>query len=99
MSNSISRDSVIVVTDQHVASDFLDDEVVLLDVHKGTYYGFDPIGAQVWKLIQVPTSVADVVRALLDEYDVDEQQCFDDISELLEKMRKHDLIEIRDETP
>ncbi len=99
MSNSISRDSVIVVTDQHVASDFLDDEVVLLDVHKGTYYGFDPIGAQVWKLIQAPTPVAKVVGALLEAYDVEEQQCFDDVSELLEKMRTHDLIEIRDEAP
>jgi len=59
------------------------------------YYGMNPVGARVWDLLKQPKSVTELRNALLDEYDVDETRCGDDLLALLETMRSEGLIEVR----
>ena len=75
------------------------EEVVVLDVHRGTYYGLDPIGARVWKMIQTPTTVGEVVGALVEEYEVTEERCFEGVRKLIERLLEHELVVIRDGSP
>jgi len=53
------------------------------------------VGARVWDLLKQPKSVTELRNALLDEYDVDETRCGDDLLALLETMRSEGLIEVR----
>jgi hypothetical protein len=61
----------------------------------GIYYGLDPVGASIWKLLQTPCKVADIQVALLQEYDVEPERCQRDLIILLEELLGAGLIEVR----
>ena len=94
-SQTISGSSKIVTTENQVSAD-LAGEAVILNLDSGVYYGLDPIGAQIWQLIQEPRSVDEVRDRLMEEYDVEAAQCERDLVVLLQKMAEHALVEIRD---
>lgn len=85
--------SVISVTREAVHCD-LEDEVVILGLKDGVYYGLNPVGSFIWKLIQNPVSVKEIKEALLKEYDVDEETCENDLQELLGDLLDKGLIEL-----
>ena len=58
------------------------------------YYGLDPIGASVWKLIQTPKTIAEIRDAILEEYDVTPEQCEADLQALLEDMKEQRLVTV-----
>ncbi len=55
----------------------------------------NPVGARVWELLKQPKSVSELRDVLLDEYEVDQERCAQDLLALLQKMRDEGLIEVR----
>lgn len=90
---TIPEISVISVTKEAVHCD-LEDEVVILGLKDGVYYGLNPVGSFIWKLIQKPISVKEIKEAILKEYDVDEETCENDLQELLGDLLDKGLIEL-----
>ena len=88
-------DSTVIVADNVVSCD-LDGEAAILNIKDGVYYSLDPVGAKIWNLIQKPMSLNDVVEMILDEYDVDKDQCKGDIFELIEKLLDYGLVEVNE---
>lgn len=80
------------VQDQ-VSSD-LNDEMVILHVRTGNYYGLNDVGARVWNLIQGKTTPATIRDTILREYDIDQHQLESDLQSLLSDLLKKGLIEI-----
>lgn len=70
-------------------------EAAILNVKTGVYYGLNPVGVRVWKLIQQPHRVDEIRETLLGEYDVDPRRCEADLLELLEKFLAAGLIEVK----
>jgi len=87
--------SVVVAASDQISCP-LGDESAILNLKNSVYYGLDPVGAHVWKLLGEPKSVGELRDALLREYDVEAGRCEQDLLELLEKMRREGLIEVRD---
>lgn len=85
--------SIITVTKEAVHCD-LEDEVVILGLKDGIYYGLNPVGTFIWNLIQKPITVKEIKEALLEEYDVDEETCENDLKELLEDLIDKSLIDV-----
>jgi hypothetical protein len=77
----------------------LGQEMVLLGLKDGTYYGLDEVGATIWDLLKDPIAVGAIRDALVQQYEVDEQTCQRDVIALLNDLFGHGLIEIMDETP
>ena len=90
----VSAASVVCAISGHVSSR-LSDEVVILNLQKGTYHGLEAVGARIWELIQKPTAVREVRDVLLSEYDAEPKRCENDLIALLEELRKNDLLEIQ----
>ena len=87
--------SQVVATTQQVSAELVD-EVVILSLQTGEYYGLDPIAADIWSLIQEPRSVSEVRDALLARYEgVTAEECEQQVLALLEEMVKLELVEIR----
>lgn len=68
------------------------DEVVILNVDDGTYFGLDPVGARAWDLIAEGASLKAVCAAMLDEYEVEPEQLERDIRKLVRDLREHGLL-------
>jgi len=94
MTDEISLNTVIACVQSQVSST-LGEEAAVLDMNRGIYYGLDPVGTRVWKLIQEPRSVAEVRDALLAEYEVEPLRCEQDLLKLLAELREAGLIEVR----
>ena len=95
MIHKLSDLSVISVTKEAVHCD-VEDEVVILGLKDGVYYGLNPVGAFIWSLIQKPKTVAEIRDAVLEEYDVKKEVCENDLMELLTELSDKGLIEVED---
>ena len=94
MIHKISDLSVISVTKEAVHCD-VEDEVVILGLKDGVYYGLNPVGAFIWNIIvQKPKNVAEIRDTVLEEYDVSEEVCEKDLMELLTELSDKGLVEI-----
>lgn len=76
---------MVVATDDQVSTT-VGDEVVILGMKDGMYYGLDAVGARVWPMLEAPARVADIVDALVAEFEVDSGTCERDLLVLLEDL-------------
>ena len=68
------------------------EEMVLLDMTRGTYYGLDPIGARIWDMIVNGSSLSLIVERLLGEYDVTQDELEADVDRLVGEMKSRGLL-------
>lgn len=61
----------------------LGDEIVALDAAVGQCFGFNSVAASVWRQLEQPKSFEQLRDALIDEYDVEREQCERELEELL----------------
>jgi hypothetical protein len=97
MKKTVPFSSSVVAAEGQVFSD-LGNEVAILDLKSGTYYGLDAVGARIWGLIQEPRTVEEIHNTLISEYEVDPHRCKRDLIMLLQDLAEQELIEIRDGT-
>ena len=86
-----TAEQLIVLTSQAVSCE-LGGEAVVLDIPSGQYFALSPVGAQVWKLLESPCTLANLCTRLLEEYDVEPVRCEADVSALLKQLASHGLI-------
>ena len=97
MDAPLSLQTTVMVSSQQVSCP-LGDEAAILNMKNSVYYGVNPVGATVWNLLKQPKTVAEIRDAILEEYEVEEKRCEQDLLTLLEEMRSEGLIEVRGET-
>lgn len=95
--NSLINDSSIISAAKEQVSSDLGGEAIILNLKSGVYHGLNEVAAKIWNIIQNPKSVDDVRAILLEEYEVDFQQCDRDLKELLQELTKVGLIEINEQ--
>lgn len=70
----------------------LGDELVALDPDAGACFGFNSVATSVWRLLAEPRSFEQLRDALLDEYDVEIEQCASELRELLQDLSDKGLV-------
>jgi hypothetical protein len=82
----------IAARDQEVVSCDLPGGAALLDLRTGTYFSISSVGAFVWGLMRDPIAVADIHKALVAQYDVEQGKCYSDLMKLLQDLAEAGLI-------
>ena len=85
----------IISRNEGIVFNKLDDELVMMSIENGEYYGLDNIGAQIWEIIQQPTNFSEIVLKLMRKYDVSEETCIADIQEFLSELLGKNLITLK----
>jgi Coenzyme PQQ synthesis protein D (PqqD) len=88
------NENIIISRQKDVVFNKLDDEIVMMSIKNGEYYGLDNIGSRIWEIIEKPVSVNQIADILKNEYAVSESQCKNDVNEFLNILLKKDLIQI-----
>jgi hypothetical protein len=91
----LSDRSSIVAIKETVFSD-LGDEVAILNLRSGAYFGLNPVGAFIWSRIQEPRTMGDLCRAVEGEFEVDHDRCAHDIAVLIDELRTNGLIDVEE---
>ena len=89
----IELNSVVMAVADQVSCD-LEGEAAVLNLKTGVYYGLDEVGASVWRMLDGPRRVDELVDALLGEYEVDREECQRDVIALLGELAVRGLVEI-----
>lgn len=74
----------------------LDDELLAIDAQAGYVYSLSESAGRVWDLIATPISLDVIVSQLQKEFNVDEQTCVRDVSQLLQDLRDAGLVQAID---
>ncbi len=72
----------------------VNDDLVILSIDRGKYYGTQVVGKRVWALLEQPMSVSDINEQLLQQFDVDRQTCEREVRAFVEQMLAEGLVEL-----
>lgn len=94
MDAPLSLHTIVVASAEQVSCP-LGEEAAILNLKNSVYYGMNPVGARVWELLKQPQRVSELRDVLVDEYEVEQERCAQDLLALLQKMRDEGLIEVQ----
>lgn len=87
---------VSVRANSDVVSQQVGDEVVLLNLKTGVYWGLNPTGATIWGEIVEHGDVRRILERLREQYEATDDQLVTAISELLTHLSKEGLVVLDD---
>ncbi len=74
----------------------MDNELVMMSMDKGEYYGLNSIATTIWLFLEQPLSLTELINRLVEEYEVDRETCMKDVIPFLEELSQRNVIEIED---
>lgn len=87
----INLQTVIQRKKEILASD-LDGEKVMMSIEKGEYYGLGKTGTFIWDNIEESIKIDDLIQLIIEKYNVDKNQCFEDIVPFIRHLIEKELI-------
>ncbi len=81
----ISRNQGLLVAPVH-------DEIVMMDIESGHYYGLDDIGSVIWQRLETPCTFDTLVDGLVTDYDAERAVIAEDVRKLLSTMAEHKVV-------
>ncbi|NNE99289.1 MAG: PqqD family protein [Pyrinomonadaceae bacterium] len=75
-------------------SNNLGEDIVMMDIEDGSYYGLENVAAQIWKMTEQPISVGSLCDQLTNEYDVSPEKCKQDVMTFLDDLLKRKIAEV-----
>lgn len=91
--SQISGEATIVAVKDQLSCDLVS-EVAVLNLKSGKQFLMDSVGAAIWRLISERRSLDDIRSSLLQQYDVEKEQCQSDLLEWIQKLAAEGLIEV-----
>ena len=88
---TLNVDSVISRNPQIISSK-MDNEVVMMNIEKGNYYGLNRVGSEIWEKMSEPLTFTALCETLLQEFNVEKEQCEKEVAAYLEKLVNEGLI-------
>lgn len=77
-----------------VASRIIEGEAIIVKIKTGENYSLNHVGALVWQMADGTHTLADIVTAIADRYDITVDQAQADLSELVSELEREQLVEV-----
>ena len=90
---TLSPESRIALSKDQASCD-LAGETAVVHLKSGVYYGLDPVGTHVWKLLHEPVTFGGLCESLMRDYDVDEARLDADMRAFVSELADHGLVDI-----
>jgi len=91
--DSIAPSAVVARAPEQVFTE-MGEEIVLLGLRKGRYFGLDGVAADVWRHLNEPRRFDEVVDLVVTEYEVERAPAESDLTTFLRDLEAEGLIEI-----
>ena len=69
-------------------------DLMMLNVEQGAYYSLDSIAAEIWNMLEEPSTARDLAARLEPRYVVTREQCQQDVLGFLEEMLTSGMIQL-----
>lgn len=89
----LTLDTVVKRADDLLATE-VDGDLVMLSLRTNQYYGLKQLGGRIWEMVAEPVTGAQIVEAILAEYEVERAVCEADTLRFLSQLEREKLIDI-----
>ncbi|HKK83838.1 MAG TPA: lasso peptide biosynthesis PqqD family chaperone [Atribacterota bacterium] len=87
----LTEETIIQRNPDILASD-IDGEKVMMSIQQGEYYGLGKTGSFIWDHIEQPISIKELADLITEKYDINKEQCLQDILPFLNDLAEKQLI-------
>ena len=70
----------------------LEENLVMMHVENGKYFGLNTVGKCIWELLEQPKTLNEIVDSLLTTFEVTPEQCLTEVKMFLDEMEKADVV-------
>ena len=85
------------IRNSNLMASAIDDELVMMDMEKGNYFGLNAVGAHIWALLETPHSRGDIVSSVKNDFDAPDLSALEkDVLEFIQTMIDNKLIDVVD---
>jgi hypothetical protein len=89
----LGQNSIVTQMPDLIATD-LDNNKVMMNLNSGKYYILDGIASRIWQLLETSPQISDIVDILIQEYNIEYEQCLADLLRFFTKMVQAGLVAI-----
>ena len=93
IADQLTQETIIRRSDALLSTN-LEDDVVMMDVEQGAYYGLEAVAARIWALTEQPLSVGSLCDRLVTEYQISPEQCQQEVLAFLGELLNQHLVQI-----
>jgi len=68
------------------------EDVVMLDIDTGFYFGLDAVGSTIWSHLSHPISFEELISRLMSKYDIDQETCETETRLFLKQLLEKNII-------
>ncbi len=72
----------------------LEEEAVLLDAARGTYFGLNAVGTSAWALLAAGATLEEAMARLLADFDAPRERVWPDLLALVRDLAHHGLVDL-----
>jgi hypothetical protein len=80
------------IQNKKVIQSKIGDEVVMLDMDSGFYFGLNSVASIIWGKLEKAISFEEVINELMKEYNVDRQTCENDTRSFWDQLLERNII-------
>jgi hypothetical protein len=80
------------IQNKKVIQSKIGDEVVMLDMDSGFYFGLNSVASIIWGMLEKAISFEEVINELMKEYNVDRQTCENDTRSFWNQLLERNII-------
>lgn len=84
--------SAPLVRSSDIIASEVDGELVLISIQDGKYFGLDPVGSEIWRLLEEPHSTTALIETLKGQFDGDAAEIEADALTFIEELASHALL-------
>lgn len=84
------------IRNEGVVTGRVGEEMVMLDMEQGKYFGLNEVATAIWDLLKDPLTADELTVALTEEYEVDEGECRQAVEEWIGEMVRRGLVKAKD---
>jgi Coenzyme PQQ synthesis protein D (PqqD) len=90
----LSTDCVVQRGPDVIAAE-VDQDLVMVSITNGFYYGVSDVGREIWEAIEHPKKISDLVDDLTATYNIDRSSCEEQTLSFLEDLLTEQLLQVR----
>ena len=87
----------VIQRDPEVIAAEADQDLIMVRIATGQYYGLADVARQIWEAIERPKKISDLVDELTADYGVDLSTCKEQTLSFLEDLFDEGLLQVKDE--
>jgi hypothetical protein len=72
-----------------------DQELVMVSIANGYYYGVSDVARQIWETLEHPKKISELIDELIATHDVDRSSCEEQTLSFLEELLTEHLLQVR----